>query len=104
VERPNREPWCGTEDGICCREVGLFPHCRSLTGDPNKETLRWLAEETTLTLSDVPSRTTVYDWNVPPGWSIREAWIKDSDGTTIVDFPDSNPHVVRTIEYVYEWC
>ena len=49
-----------------------------------------------------PSRSTkfqpgtqVFDWTVPKEWNIREAWIKDPSGRTVVDFADSNLHVLN---------
>jgi len=84
----------------------LFPICRSLTGDGNRVTLDRLSEVTPLNVHEVPSGTPVYDWEVPPEWNIRTAYIKDSDGNTVVDFEENNLHVLnysapvdRTVSY-----
>src|SRR5262249_52564643 len=36
----------------------------------------------------------VLDWTVPKEWNIRDAYIRASDGTRVLDFNDSNLHVV----------
>ena len=86
----------------------LFPICRSLTGDGNRETLEYLNKILggRLTIHEVPTGTEAFDWTVPKEWRIREAWIKDETGHKIVDFADNNLHVVgysTPINAVLEW-
>jgi aminopeptidase-like protein len=73
----------------------LYPICRSITGDGVRETLRRLNAYLPLTVSEVPSGTHVFDWTVPREWNIDEAWIANGAGDRIVDFRQSNLHVVN---------
>jgi aminopeptidase-like protein len=73
----------------------LFPLCRSITGDGLRETLRLIAREVPLEIVETPTGTEVLDWIVPDEWNIRAAWIDGPDGHRVVDFADSNLHVLN---------
>ncbi len=72
----------------------LYPICRSITGEGVRQTLSILQEHISLEIHEIPSGTEVFDWTVPKEWNIKEAWIKDDKGTTIVDFKHHNLHIL----------
>lgn len=72
----------------------LFPITRSITGNGVRQTLKIIQESIPIVLHEVPSGTEVFDWTVPPEWNIKEAYIKDEKGDTVVDFKNNNLHVV----------
>lgn len=72
----------------------LYPICRSITGDGVRETLKILEKYIPLTTHEVPTGTQVFDWTVPKEWNIRDAYIKNGKGEKIVDFSNSNLHVM----------
>ena len=72
----------------------LFPICRSITGAGVRDTLNILREHLDLTIHEVPTGTPAFDWQVPREWNIRSAWIADSNGRRLVDFANSNLHVM----------
>jgi aminopeptidase-like protein len=73
----------------------LYPICRSITGDGLRETLRRLEAYIPLAVHEVPSGTSVLDWTVPHEWNIRDAYVKNSRGERVVDFRQSNLHVLN---------
>ncbi len=73
----------------------LYPICRSITGNGIRETLKRIQSVIPLEVSEVNSGTQVFDWEVPKEWNIRDAYIKDANGARIVDFQQSNLHVVN---------
>lgn len=73
----------------------MFPICRSITGDGVRDTLKIINKVIPIDVIEVPSGTEVFDWTVPKEWNIKEAWIKNSKGKKIVDFNESNLHILN---------
>lgn len=73
----------------------LFPICRSLTGNGVRQTLQRLkAMLPSLTIHEVPTGTKVFDWTIPNEWNIRDAYVVGPDGRKVIDFKQSNLHVM----------
>lgn len=72
----------------------LFHLNRSLTGAGNRKTLQILRDLIDIELIEYGSGQSVYDWVIPDEWNIRSAFIKDCEGTILIDFDWSNLHVV----------
>ncbi len=73
----------------------LWPIHRSITGEGVRQTLAILQEELPgLTIHEVPTGTQAFDWTVPDEWTIRGAQLIGPDGEIVVDYANSNLHVV----------
>ncbi|WP_461355377.1 DUF4910 domain-containing protein [Bradyrhizobium sp. USDA 4454] len=72
----------------------IYPICRSITGNGVRQTLREIGAQIPLDIHEVPTGTPVLDWVVPREWNIRDAYIKDQRGRKVVDFNESNLHVM----------
>ena len=82
----------------------LFPLCRSLTGQGNRETLAKIGTFLpALVVKDIPSGTQVFDWVVPDEWTIRDAYVANEAGQRVIDFKAHNLHVVGYSEPVDQW-
>ena len=84
----------GIGEQIFALAAKLYPICRSITGDGVRETLREIGTHIQLEVHEVPTGTAVFDWTIPREWNIRDAYIKNERGEKIVDFAQSNLHVV----------
>jgi len=73
----------------------LYPICRSITGDGVRQSLRLLQAQIPLTLHEVPTGTPVFDWTVPKEWNIRDAYVKNARGEKVIDFQQSNLHILN---------
>ena len=72
----------------------IYPICRSITGNGVRDTLRELGSQVALDVHEIPTGTAVFDWTIPKEWNIRDAYIKNAQGEKIVDFAQSNLHVM----------
>ena len=72
----------------------LFPICRSITGDGVRETLKIINDFIPLDMHEIPSGTKVFDWTIPDEWNINDAYVKNENGTRVIDFQNSNLHLV----------
>ena len=73
----------------------LYPFPRSITGNGVRQTLKVLQEYIPLEITEVATGTPVFDWVVPDEWNVKEAYIANASGERIVDFKDSNLHLVH---------
>lgn len=92
--------------GAFCHDLAktLFPICRSLSGPGVRETLAYLGQHLQgLTVHEVPSGTSAFDWTVPDEWTIKDAYIADESDKRIVDFRAHNLHVLGYSEPVDQW-
>ena len=81
-------------DEIFAFAARIFPICRSITGDGVRQTLREIGSHVALDVSEVPTGTEVFDWTIPREWNIRDAYIRNGAGEKIIDFAQSNLHVM----------
>ena len=72
----------------------IFPICRSITGNGVRQTLKKIQSILPIEIHEVPSNTKVFDWTIPKEWNIHDAFVKDPKGEKIIDFNNSNLHVV----------
>jgi aminopeptidase-like protein len=72
----------------------LYPICRSITGDGVRQTLDIIGEHIALDRHEVPTGTAVLDWTIPQEWNIRDAYVATPSGERVIDFRESNLHVV----------
>lgn len=74
----------------------VYPIHRSQTGEGVRRTFDVLREfGVPLEIVEVPTGEKAFDWFVPKEWKINDAYIKDANGRRIVDYRDSNLHILN---------
>ena len=88
----------------------IYPYCRSITGEGVRQTLtdvknalKHFDNNINLQIKSVPSGTKVFDWIVPKEWKIKSGYIEDENGNHIIDFKDSNLHILGYSTPIDEW-
>ena len=73
----------------------LFPIHRSITGKGLRKTLNFFKKEfPKMKIQKIKSGTKVFDWVIPKEWEVKQAYISDLNGKKIVDYKNSNLHIV----------
>jgi len=80
----------------------LFPINRSISGPGTRETLDYIKGNflPRSIIKSIKSGSKIFDWTVPPEWSVKEAYIKNKFGEKIIDFSSNNIHLVSYSEPV----
>ncbi len=73
----------------------MFPWHRSIMGAGVRRTLEAIGQHIPLQIRSVPSGTDVLGWKIPDEWVIRNAFVHDELGQTVIDYQRSNLHVVN---------
>ena len=73
----------------------LFSDLPSITGNGLRQTLEMIKKRIPLETFEVASGTQVFDWIVPKEWNVQDAYIKDRTGRRVVDFQQSNLHLMN---------
>ena len=63
----------------------LFFMPRSITGVGFRKSLQIFKRYISFKIHKTKSGTKVFDWNVPPEWSVKEAYLKDPKGRIYMD-------------------
>lgn len=73
----------------------LWPINRSITGQGVRDTLRIISEIIpNLKIFSIPTKTKVFDWNVPKEWFVKKAYIITPKGNKICDYSKNNLHLI----------
>ena len=82
----------------------LFNMPRSITGEPIRQTLKYIKNKTTkLEILKFKSRSKAFDWTVPDEWNIKDAYIKDQKGKKVLDFKKNLLSIVYHSIPVKKW-
>ncbi len=72
----------------------LYPINRSILGEGYRKSLKILQNHIPFKIIRFKSGEKVFDWNIPPEWIIRDAYIESPEGNRIIDFKENNLHVI----------
>ncbi len=74
----------------------LFPINRSLTGEGVEKSLTYLQKNllNDSVIKSIPSGEKVFDWEIPPQWNVKDAYVKNKNGKKIIDISENNIHLM----------
>jgi aminopeptidase-like protein len=72
----------------------LYPLHRSIAGPGLRQTLQVLRRHVPIAVHEIPTRSRVYDWEVPAEWEVRDAYVADRHGRRWIDYRQCNLHVM----------
>ena len=76
--------------------IKIFPICRSITGEGNRETLKIFKNFcNNLKIKEIRSGSKVFDWKIPQEWNVKDAYVLDKYNNKIINFKKSNLHLVN---------
>ena len=78
----------------------LWPLLRSITGPGLRKSLNIFKKDMPLDIEGVETGKSIFDWQIPPEWRIREARLTGPNGETYADLDDTNLSVVNYSEPV----
>ena len=79
----------------------LFPICRSITGKGIHTSLKILKNHNKkIKIKYFKTGKNVFDWQIPSEWNIKNAYVKDSKGTKLINFEQNNLHVISYSKYI----
>jgi len=73
----------------------LFPFNRSITGEGVRKTLKYIKNILPeLKIISEKTGSKFFDWKIPKEWKVKNAYIKNLKGKTLVNFKDNNLHLL----------
>lgn len=87
AERRSREIWPLLE--------ALYPICHSITGNGVRQTLDHIERRIVLERREIARGTPVFDWEIPPEWNMRDAYVADAARNRVIDFRAHSLHVLN---------
>jgi aminopeptidase-like protein len=73
----------------------LFPLNRSLSGEGNRKTLKYLQTLVpNIKIGEFKSGHHAFAWIIPHEWNVENAFIERADGSKVAEFSNCNLHLV----------
>ncbi len=76
-----------------CKDIFKFP--RSISGQGVRDTLKYIRDYIPIEIKEIDSGEKVFDWEIPPEWNIKSAYVHDiNNDIKVIDFKDNTLHVL----------
>jgi aminopeptidase-like protein len=82
----------------------LFPVRRSLSGPGVRASLHYLKTLLPgLSMHEVASGSSAFDWTVPEEWTLRDAYVEDEAGNRVIDIAHHGLHILGYSQPIDAW-